>query len=119
MTLSGHEDMPSLESDIGAPVVRSSAKRLSDSEASKTHRWPFRLSLSPPRKSRMRMIGRPQDGYFSPMRTALRPRAVSPFDDVGSGDLQCGGDGLHGESPGLGERDSKVCFFAREGPELL
>src|SRR4051794_18835122 len=47
------------------------------------------------------------------LRTALRPRAISPFDDVGSGDLQCGGDGLHGESPGLGERDSKVCFFAR------
>src|SRR3954465_10793473 len=112
MTLFGHEDMPSLENDIGAPVVRSSAKRLSDSEASKTHRWPFRLSLSPPRKSRMRMIGRHQDGYFSPMRTALRPRAVSPFDDVGSGDLQCGGDD-HGDLPDLTSAAARSVFLAR------
>src|SRR6476660_2218729 len=58
-------------------------------------------------------VGNQIDVASTVLRTALRARAVAPFDNVGTGDLQCGGDSLHGESPGLGDRDSKVCFFAR------
>ena len=51
------------------------------------------------------------------LRTALRARAVSPFDDVGSGDLQCGGDGLHGDLPDLASATARSVFLSVRGRE--
>ena len=58
-------------------------------------------------------VGGELDVALTGLRATLRPVPFPALDDVRSCHAQRRGDGLHGESPGRGERDSKVGFFAR------
>jgi hypothetical protein len=52
------------------------------------------------------------------LRTALRPSTIPPFHDIGAGDIQCGGDGLHGNLPDLAIATARSVFLPVRDPAL-